>query len=59
MNDYSLAADFLNKFSQFTPWVQVALGISICAMIASLGFFFKEIVRVIAERCRVPKTARD
>jgi hypothetical protein len=50
MDSYNATADFLNKFSQLTPWVQVALGGFICGMIASLGFFTKETVRVIAER---------
>lgn len=52
MNTYIATADFLNKFSQLTPWVQVALGGFICGMIASLGFFMKEIVRVVAERVK-------
>jgi hypothetical protein len=52
MNTYSFTADLLNKFSQLTPWVQVALGGFICAMTASLGYFTKEIVRAIAERCK-------
>ncbi len=50
MGNYNAVADFLNKFSQLTPWVQAVLGLGLCGMIGSLGFFTKEIVRVIAER---------
>lgn len=52
MDDYNAVADFLNKFSQLTPWVQVALGGFICAVPAALSYFLKETVRVIAERQR-------
>jgi hypothetical protein len=52
MDNYNAAADFLNKFSQLTPWVQVALGGFICGMVSTLGFFLKEIVRVITDRVK-------
>jgi hypothetical protein len=47
MTEYNLFADFLNKYSQLTPWVQALLGL--CAAGATLGiaYFFKETVATI------------
>lgn len=45
MVEPSIWPDALNKFSQLTPWVQVAL--AVCASAAWLGmwYFIKEIVK--------------
>ena len=45
-------ADALNKFSQLTPWVQVAaLGIASLTVLG-IAYFFKEIVVAIAGRAK-------
>lgn len=31
--EYNAIADFLNKFSQLTPWVQAVLCVSFCAVL--------------------------
>lgn len=36
MNEYNFFADLLNKFSQFTPWVQVILGLSFSGLILGI-----------------------
>lgn len=54
MNDYNAVADFLNKFSQLTPWVQVAVSAALCGTVVGLSYFLKEIVRVIAQRVKKP-----
>jgi hypothetical protein len=52
VNNYSIIADFLNKFSQLTPWVQAVLGAVIGGAFAAFGYFLKEIVRVLVERAK-------
>jgi hypothetical protein len=44
MNDYNFYADFLNKYSQLTPWVQAVIGIGLCGAILGLAYFLKECV---------------
>ena len=44
MSDYNFWADVLNKYSQFTPWVQVALGFATLAVALGLAHYIKEIV---------------
>ncbi len=39
MEPYILSADFLNKFSQLTPWVQVLLGAMLCG-VAGLSIYW-------------------
>lgn len=47
MNEYSFAADCLNKYSQLTPWVQALLGIGFFAAVLGVAYFFKEMVASI------------
>jgi hypothetical protein len=48
MNDYNFYADLLNKYSQFTPWVQAVLGIGFFAAVLGVAYFIKETVASIA-----------
>ena len=43
-------ADALNKFSQLTPWVQVAALAIASLTVLGIAYFFKEIVRVLVPR---------
>jgi hypothetical protein len=45
--EYNFFADLLNKYSQFTPWVQVALGAMGCGVLLGMSYFFKETVVAI------------
>lgn len=47
MNGYNFAADFLNKYSQLTPWVQMVIGLGACAVMLGVAYFIKETVAVI------------
>lgn len=47
MENYNLFADFLNKYSQLTPWVQAILGVMAFGSIACISYFFKETVVVL------------
>lgn len=47
MDQYNIVADFLNKFSQLTPWVQAFIGLGICSVLLGTVYFMKEIVVVI------------
>ena len=47
MNEYNLLADFLNKYSQLTPWVQALIGLGAFGAILGIAYFFKETVAVI------------
>ena len=47
MNEYSFAADCLNKYSQLTPWVQALLGLSAAGVMLGIAYFFKETVAAI------------
>ena len=47
MNDYNFYADLLNKYSQFTPWVQALLGLSFFAAVLGVAYFIKEAVTAI------------
>ena len=47
MENYNLFADFLNKYSQLTPWVQAILGAMGFASILGISYFFKETVVVL------------
>jgi hypothetical protein len=38
MCEYDFLADLLNKFSQFTPWIQAVMVLSIPLCIVALGF---------------------
>ena len=48
MMEYDVAADLLNKFSQLTPWVQVALGLEATALALGALYFVKETIAVAA-----------
>ncbi len=45
--EYDFFADFLNKFSQLTPWVQAVIGLGMCAVVLGIAYFVKEIVAVV------------
>jgi len=47
MENYNLFADFLNKYSQLTPWVQAILGVMGFGSIACISYFFKETMVVL------------
>lgn len=42
--------DALNKFSQLTPWVQVALAVCGSLTVLGVAYFFKETVRALIPR---------
>lgn len=48
MNEYSFAADLLNKYSQLTPWVQAVLGLGFFAAVLGVAYFIKETAASIA-----------
>lgn len=45
-------ADALNKFSQLTPWVQVAALAFVSVTVLGMCYFLKEIVLALAHRRR-------
>lgn len=49
MDQYIFLADLLNKFSQLTPWVQVAISFSFASMILGIAYFLKELVAAIMQ----------
>ncbi len=58
MTEYNFFADLLNKYSQFTPWVQVALGISLTAIILGIAYFTKGIMDALFN-CFKPKDTKQ
>ncbi len=45
--DYNLYADFLNKYSQLTPWVQAVVAMGACASLVAVAYFCKEIIAIV------------
>lgn len=58
MNDYNLAADCLNKYSQLTPWVQALLGMGAFTVMLGAAYFMKEtVVAIMRPFLRTPHDA--
>ncbi len=61
MNEYSFAADCLNKYSQLTPWVQALIGLSAGGVMLGIAYFVKEMVAVVMRPFQgdgIPKVAK-
>jgi hypothetical protein len=57
--DYNFLADFLNKYSQLTPWVQAIVAGGMIAALVAPFYFLKEIVRVIAHRNTIVEPKKE
>lgn len=42
MDEYNFLGDLLNKYSQFTPWVQTIIGLGFFAVILGAFYCIKE-----------------
>ena len=49
MNEYSFAADCLNKYSQLTPWVQALIGLCTGGVMLGISYFVKETVAAVMQ----------
>jgi len=59
MEQYDIWADALNKFSQLTPWVQVAICLGLCAVVLGVAYFVKEIVAVVMSPFKKPEEPKE